>query len=144
MLPMIPGMRERRSHDYARHGVTSLFAAFNTTDGTMIPALHHQHRAVEFKKFLITIHKAALAELDVHLLYGNRPPTSPTPGLAGQTPAVHNRLHLDRVVVDQPSRAGGHSHKQSSGQRAALAYRWATKFTHCLASSLLPNEMWSG
>jgi hypothetical protein len=46
-------------------------AAFNTTDGTMISAVHRQHRAVEFKKFLIAIDKAALAELDVHLVYGN-------------------------------------------------------------------------
>ncbi|HEV7421237.1 MAG TPA: hypothetical protein VGO30_15505, partial [Mycobacterium sp.] len=48
-------MPERRSHDYARHGVTSLFAAFNIADGTVISQTHRQHRAVEFKKFLIAI-----------------------------------------------------------------------------------------
>jgi transposase len=48
VLPMMPGMPERRTHDYARHGITSLFAAFNIADGTAITELHPQHRA-EFK-----------------------------------------------------------------------------------------------
>jgi len=51
VLPMMPGMPERRSHDYARHGVTSLFAAFNVADGTVISEVHRRHRAIEFKKF---------------------------------------------------------------------------------------------
>src|SRR6266536_1376374 len=67
VLPMMPGMPERRTHDYARHGVTSLFAAFNIADGTVISELHRQHRAVEFKKFLIAIDKAVPAGLDAHL-----------------------------------------------------------------------------
>ena len=45
VLPMMPGMPERRSHDYYRHGITSLFAAFNIADGTVISELHRQHRA---------------------------------------------------------------------------------------------------
>ena len=49
---MMPGMPERRTHDYVRHGTTTLFAAFNIADGTVIAALHRRHRAVEFKKFL--------------------------------------------------------------------------------------------
>jgi hypothetical protein len=52
MLPMMPGMPERRTHDYLRHGITSLFAAFNIADGTVISQLHRRHRAIEFKKFL--------------------------------------------------------------------------------------------
>ena len=71
VLPMMPGMPERRSHDYARHGITSLFAAFNIADGTVITALHPQHRAVEFKKFLIAIDKTVPADLDVHLICDN-------------------------------------------------------------------------
>src|SRR3954467_5203129 len=67
VLPMMPGMPERRSHDYARHGVIDLFAAFNIADGTVITALHPHHRAVEFKKFLTAIDKAVPADLDVHL-----------------------------------------------------------------------------
>jgi transposase len=71
VLPMMPGMPERRTHDYLRHGITSLFAAFNIADGTVISALHRRHRAIEFKKFLITIDKAVPAELDVHLVCDN-------------------------------------------------------------------------
>ena len=66
VLPMMPGMPERRTHDYARHGVVDLFAAFNIADGTVITELHPQHRAAEFKKFLIAIDKAVPNDLDVH------------------------------------------------------------------------------
>src|SRR5262252_4142293 len=71
VLPMMPGMPERRTHDYARHGVTSLFAAFNIVDGTVISAIHRQHRAVEFRQFLAAIDKAVPPELDVHLVCDN-------------------------------------------------------------------------
>jgi hypothetical protein len=68
VLPMMPGMPERRTHHYARHGTTSLFAAFNIADGAVITELHRQHRAAEFRKFLIAIDKAVPAELDVHVV----------------------------------------------------------------------------
>ena len=71
VLPMMPGMPERRTHDYFRHGITSLFAAFNIADGTVIGELHRRHRAIEFKKFLVTIDKAVPRELDVHLVCDN-------------------------------------------------------------------------
>ena len=58
VLPMPPGTPQRRAHDYVRHGVTSLFAAFNITTGEVISDLYRRHRAVEFKKFLATIDKA--------------------------------------------------------------------------------------
>jgi transposase len=68
---MMPGMPERRSHDYARHGVASLFAAFDIADGTVISELHRRHRAIEFKKFLVTIDKNVPAGLEVHLVCDN-------------------------------------------------------------------------
>lgn len=71
VLPMMPGMPERRTHDYARHGVTSLFAAFDIETGAVISELHRRHRAVEFKKFLITIDKNVPDELDVHIVCDN-------------------------------------------------------------------------
>jgi transposase len=71
VLPMMPGMPERRTHDYLRHGITSLFAAFNIADGTVISELHRRHRATEFRKFLVRIDKAVPAELDVHLVCDN-------------------------------------------------------------------------
>jgi transposase len=71
VLPMMPGMPERRTHDYLRHGITSLFAAFNIADGTIISELHRRHRAIEFRKFLAAIDKAVPADLDVHLVCDN-------------------------------------------------------------------------
>ncbi|MER5618521.1 MULTISPECIES: IS630 family transposase [unclassified Streptomyces] len=71
VLPMMPGMPERRTHDYYRHGITSLFAAFNIADGSVISELHRRHRAIEFKKFLVTIDKAVPVGLDIHLVCDN-------------------------------------------------------------------------
>ncbi len=68
VLPMMPGMPERRTHDHYRHGITSLFAAFNIADGSVISELHRRHRAIEFKKFLVTIDKAVPAGLGIHLV----------------------------------------------------------------------------
>jgi transposase len=86
VLPMMPGVPERRTHDYRRHGITSLFAAFNIADGTVISELHRHHRAVEFQKFLVTIDKAVPAGLDVHLVCDNY--------ATHKTPAI--RAWLDR------------------------------------------------
>jgi transposase len=71
VLPMMPGMPERRTHDHLRHGTTSLFAAFNIADGTVIGELHRRHRASEYRKFLAAIDKAVPAELDVHIVCDN-------------------------------------------------------------------------
>jgi transposase len=89
---MMPGMPERRTHDYARHGITSLFAAFNIADGTVISELHRAHRAAEFKKFLATIDKAVPAELDIHLICDNYG-THKTPAIKAWL-ARHPRFHL--------------------------------------------------
>jgi len=71
ILPLRPGVPERRTHDYVRHGVTSLFAALNTATGLVTTSLHRRHRAVEFRKFLVTIDKVVPAGLDVHLVIDN-------------------------------------------------------------------------
>ena len=71
VLPMMPAVPERRTHDYVRHGTTDLFAAFNIADGTVISQLRRHHRAAEFKKFLIAIDKTVPAGLGVHLVCDN-------------------------------------------------------------------------
>ncbi|HEY0935279.1 MAG TPA: IS630 family transposase, partial [Trebonia sp.] len=71
VLPMMPGMPGRRTHDYLRHGITSLFAAFSIADGTVISELHRRHRAAEFRKFLARIDKTVPPGLDVHLVCDN-------------------------------------------------------------------------
>ena len=71
VLPMMPGMPEKRTHDYARNGITSLFAALDMASGKVIGALHRRHRSTEYRKFLIRIDKAVPAELDVHIICDN-------------------------------------------------------------------------
>jgi transposase len=71
LLPMRPGQPERRTHDYVRHGTTSLFAALEVVSGKIIGQCHRRHRAVEFRRFLETIEAAVPADLDVHLILDN-------------------------------------------------------------------------
>jgi len=92
VLPMMPGMPEKRTHDYVRHGVTSLFAAFNTADGTVISSLHRRHRAIEFKKFLTKIDQQIPEHLDVHLVCDNYG-THKTPAITAWL-ARHPRFHM--------------------------------------------------
>jgi transposase len=92
VLPMMPGMPERRTHDYYRHGITSLFAAFNIADGTVISQLHRRHRAGEFKTFLVAIDKAVPADLDVHVVCDNYG-THKTPEIQAWL-ARHPRFHV--------------------------------------------------
>ncbi|GGM06332.1 hypothetical protein GCM10010129_57540 [Streptomyces fumigatiscleroticus] len=71
VLPMMPGMPERRTHDHVRNGLTTLFAAFDVATGEVITALHRRHRAVESKKFLVRIDQQVPAHLQVHLIVDN-------------------------------------------------------------------------
>ena len=71
MLPMRPGQAERRTHDYARHGTTSLFAALDVQSGTVIGEFHQRHRAIKFRRFLETIDQAVPDALEVHLILDN-------------------------------------------------------------------------
>jgi transposase len=91
-FPMMPGMPERRTHDYVRHGVTSLFAAFNTADGTVISSLHRRHRTIEFKKFLTKIDNQVPEDLDVHLVCDNYG-THKSPAIKKWLTA-HPRFHM--------------------------------------------------
>jgi transposase len=71
MLPMRPGQPARRSHDYKRHGTTSLFAALDIATGRVIGKCYPRHRAIEFRKFLDEIEAAVPTDLDVHLVIDN-------------------------------------------------------------------------
>ena len=71
LLPMRPGQVERRTHDYRRHGTTSLFAALEVKTGRVIGQLHRRHRAVEFRQFLDTINANVPSHLDVHMILDN-------------------------------------------------------------------------
>jgi transposase len=71
ILPMQPGLPERATHDYKRHGTSSLYAALDVGSGKVIGKLHGRHRAIEFKRFLATLDREVPAELDVHVILDN-------------------------------------------------------------------------
>ncbi|WP_275041025.1 IS630 family transposase [Nocardiopsis valliformis] len=70
-LPMMPGMPEKRSHDYVRHGTTTLFAALNVQEGSVIGKTYRSHRATEFKKFLALMDQQVPRHLQVHAVCDN-------------------------------------------------------------------------
>jgi transposase len=92
ILPLAPGLPERRTHDYKRHGTTSLFAALDIATGRVIGELHRRHRSKEFLTFLRTIEANVPAELDVHLILDNYG-THKTPSVKGWF-ARHPRFHV--------------------------------------------------
>jgi len=71
LLPMRPGQAERRTHDYKRHGTTSLFAALDTKTGKVIAEMHRRQRSVEFRKFLDRVDANLPPDVDVHLIMDN-------------------------------------------------------------------------
>ncbi len=71
LLPMRPGQVERRTHDYTRHGTTSLFAALDIATGAVIGRCYPKHRSSEFRKFLDQIEASVPTDLDVHLVMDN-------------------------------------------------------------------------
>ncbi len=79
LLPMRPGQIERRTHDYVRHGTTSLFAALEVKSGTVVAACHRRYRSTEFRKFLDRIEAAVPVDLDVHVVLDNYGTHKPAP-----------------------------------------------------------------
>ncbi|MFV1502457.1 IS630 family transposase [Mycobacterium kansasii] len=93
VLPMMPGLPERRTHDYVRHGITTLFAALNVATGQVYGSIHRRrHRATEFKKFLVKLDAEVPAGLDVHLICDNYA-TDESPVVAKWL-AAHPRFHM--------------------------------------------------
>jgi len=84
ILPMLPGTPERRSHDYVRHGTTSLFAGLDALTGKVIGAIHRRHRAIEFRQFLERIDAEVPDDLAVHLVLDSY--------ATHKTPAIHRWL----------------------------------------------------
>jgi transposase len=91
-LPLKKGRCGTMTHDYKRHGTTSLFAALDVATGKVIGELHRRHGSTEFRKFLDRIHAEVAAELDVHLVLDNYG-THKTP-LIDRWLLRHPRFHL--------------------------------------------------
>jgi transposase len=71
LLPLRPGFPERQTHDYRRHGTTTLFAAFNILTGKVIGTCQARHRGREFVKFLQHLEQAVPPEQEIHLIVDN-------------------------------------------------------------------------
>jgi len=71
LLPLLPGQAARRTHDYVRHGTTSLFAALNVATGEVIGACHRRHRHQEFLKFLDTVAEQVPNDRPIHIIMDN-------------------------------------------------------------------------
>jgi transposase len=71
VLPLMPGVPERRTHDYLRHGTTNLYAALDVASGQVIAEMTPRHRTEEFRRFLNMIDDSVPAHLDVHLVLDN-------------------------------------------------------------------------
>ena len=91
-LPMKKGRAGTMTHDYKRHGTTTLFAALNLLDGKVIGHCMKRHRHQEFIRFLNRIDRQTLPYLDIHLIIDNY--------ATHKTPAVkrwlkkHPRFHI--------------------------------------------------
>ncbi|HEY9287180.1 MAG TPA: IS630 family transposase [Candidatus Dormibacteraeota bacterium] len=71
ILPLAPGVPQRQTHDYRRHGTTSLFAALDVASGKVIGETHRRHRSLDFKAFLDCIDREVPDSLEVHLVLDN-------------------------------------------------------------------------
>jgi transposase len=84
VLPLRPGLAERRTHDYVRHGTTNLYAALDVASGNVITDLTPRHRAIEFRRFLNLINNSIPDDLDVHVIVDN--------SSIHKTPEIHRWL----------------------------------------------------
>jgi transposase len=92
ILPLLPGVRQRASHDDTHHGTTNLYAALDVASGKVITQMTARRRAVEFKRFLDRVDKQVPTGLDVHVICDNSS-THKTPAVQRWLLA-HPRVHL--------------------------------------------------
>lgn len=107
VLPLAPGIPERRTHDYMRHGTTTLFAALDIATGEVIGELHRRHRISEFLQFLRTINANVPANLEVHLVMDNYGYAQDTfdQELFHSTPTLPCSFHAGICIVAQSGRS---------------------------------------
>jgi len=92
VLPLMPGVPERATHDYVRNGTTNLYAALDVASGQVIADMTPRHRAEEFRRFLNVIDHAVPEHLDVHVVLDNSS-THKTPSIQRWL-VRHPRFHV--------------------------------------------------
>jgi len=100
VLPMMPGIPERRTHSYVRHGTTSLFAALDVASGFVIGKCYRRHRAVEFLNFLKEIDAQVPEGLDIHIVMDNY--------ATHKTPKIKSWLPAGRIIMSTSRRLRHH------------------------------------
>ena len=88
VLPLMPGVPERGTHDYLRYGTTNLYAALDLASGQVISEMTPRHRAEEFRRFLNLIAATVPAGLDIHVVLDNS--------------STHNTASIQRWLVRHP------------------------------------------
>jgi len=156
ILPLRPGVPERQTHDYQRHGTTTLFAALNVLTGKVIGACKPRHRHGEFLEFLQQIDRSVPANKEVHLIldnYGTHSHAKVREWLE-ERPRYHLAFHANRGILvelggtllfgnhrttnptrDFPQRAGidpGYPRLRSRPEQEAQAF--------CLGCHRFPNS----
>ena len=139
VLPMMPADPARQTHDYLRHGTTSLFAALDMATGQVYSALHRRHRSIEFRKFLNQLHHEVPAEHQVHLILDNYA-THKTPEIKRWL-LRHPRFHLhftptssswlnlvERWFAELTTRKLRHSAHRSVTELEADVRRWINEW----------------
>jgi transposase len=94
ILPLRPGLPERRTHDYTRHGTTTLFAAFNILNGKVIGACLPRHRGTEFLKFLRHLEQEVPQDVELHLILDNYSTHKSAAVQRWLKPAKRRRFHF--------------------------------------------------
>ena len=130
VLPMLPGVPERRSFDYTRHGTTDLLAALNIANGKIISKLSAQHTAIDFRDFLDQIDHAVEPGLEVHVICDNLS-THKAPAVRKWLLA-HPRfaLHFTPTYSSWINQSGGSPRSSAAASTAACSARWKTSPPH--------------
>jgi hypothetical protein len=130
---MRPGQVERRSHDYQRHGTTSLFAALDIATGRVIGRCYQCHRAIEFRKFLAQVEQVVPADFDIHLVLDNYA-THKAPSVKAwlaRPPALSSSLHADQRLLAQPSRTLVRAARGQADQARRAWQRRSAQLRYC-------------
>jgi transposase len=135
VLPLLPGVAERRTHDYRRHGTTNLYAALDLASGKVITELTDRHRAIDFKRFLTRIDQQVPAGLAGQVI-GDNSWTHKTPAIQRWLtahPPLPAPLHPDRQLLAEAGRA---LHRRATT-------KWLRRGTHRSVSELEhPIQTW--